>query len=450
MDSIHISQFYSCSEVQISTEMLYIAELGKYLYLNYNKPLSIDGVILNSVLKKSVLWDFFRLAISKGWIVDTNLPSYETDITYQFPIDWTTTKFKNFYFTTDGVVFDSVDTVKRSQDAEYNYSTPVPTQVCFTKMTDEAWYWTINGSSSQDSMINSASFNTTCASKAWISMIAMVAVERLMTGKPKILGIEFPYVIAHNQLALSDFLVLIDETDALTGWVLYSYESSISDKTQRQLGYEAWWYRGREKGLLDKWYKPKEKYLYLTNTLKLGVGDVVLLYERNYLTQYNYVKSIDNCHVAIIRYVDSSLLGLEIINTVKTKYGAEVAFQSQPIAVRNMYCGTSTYKEWNSKERGFDLKDIGVEYLMYTEKFFIIPLDEADDLVEMDVSDNNGRSGRYILHQNDAIYWLLKDYNIDFNEEGYLKRYFRDSRTAYEVFMSGGNLPEEWKVKPKN
>lgn len=447
MEVIHISQFYSCSEISLSSELCYISELGKYLYLKYNRALSIDGVILNSVLKSSVAWDFFRLAVKNGWVVDTNLPSYETDITIQFPIDYATGDFKNFFFTLDVCCYDSVDSTKRSQSSEYNYSTPKPTQVCFTKMSDEAWFWTLRGTCSQDEVVNSTSLNTSCASKAWLSMIAMVAVERLMTGKPEYLCIEFPYLIVKNQLALSDFLLLVDDTNALTGWVIFSFEDTVSMEVQRQLGYEAWWHKGKELGYIGRWYKAKDKLSHLKNDLNLCEGDVVLLYERNYSTKFNYIKSVANCHVAIIRYISNTSIGLEVINTVKTRYGAEVAYQNQTTAVKQMYCGSKRYKEWNANKKTFDFTDIGIEYYLHTELHFIVPLNQADDIVELDVEDGNGRSGKYALHQNDAIYWILKDYGIDFNEDKFLSTYFRGSKTAYEVFMSGGELPEDWRVK---
>lgn len=446
MEAVHISQFYSCSEVALSSELYYICELSKYLFINHKKVLSIDGVILDSVLKKSLYWDYFRLIISKGWIVDTNLPSYETSINIQYPIDYTTSDFKNFYFTLDECFYDSVESAKRNQSAEYNYSTPKPTQVCFTKMDSEAWFWTLRGMSSKDEMVNSASLNTSCASKAWVSMIAMVAVERLMTGSPKMLGIEFPYVIAKNQLALSDFLLLIDDSNALTGWVIFSFENNVSEDIQRQVGYEAWWYKGREKGLLNGWYKPKDKLNHLRNNLKVEEGDLVLLYERAYSTKCNYVKSITSCHVSIVRKITSTSITFEVINTVKTRHGAEKTFQNQTMAVKQMYCGSTKYKEWNSVEKTYDLTDIGIEYYMHTEAYFIVPLNQADDLVTLDVKDNRGRTGTFALRQNDAIYWLLKDYDVKFNEDKFLSTYFKDMETAYGVFMSGRDLPDDWKV----
>lgn len=444
MDTIHISQFYSCSEISLSSELFYISELGKYLMLKHKKVLSLDGVILNSVLKKSIIWDYFRVAVARGYIVDTNLPSYETDITIQYPVDYTTRDMKNFLFQLDECHYDAVESSKRSNSVEYNYCTPKETQVCFTKMTSEQWVWTIKGICARDEMINSASLNTSCASKAWLSLVAMVAVERLITGSPKLLGFLFPYVIVKNQLALSDFMLLMDETNALSGWVKFAFDDNVSEDMQRQVGYEAWWYKGKEKGYLANWYKPKDKLTYMKNNLKIDTGDIVLLYERNYSTKFNYVKSIASCHVAIVRYISSTSVGLEVVNTVRTRHGSEIAYQNYTMAVKKMYCCSTKYKEWNASKKTFDISDLGIEYMMYTEGHFIVPLGQADDIVVLDVSDGDKRSAKYCLHQNDAIYWILKDYNIEFNEEKFLHTYFPNSTPAYTVYMSGQDLPDEY------
>lgn len=445
METVHISQFYSCSEVSLSSELLYISELGKYLMCNHNKVLSLDGVSLSSVLKKSTAWDYFRVAISRGYIVNTNLPSYETDITVQYPVDYSTRDMRNFFFKLDECPYDSVDSAKRDNSAEYNYCTPKETQVCFTVMDDEKWVWTIKGECARDELVNSSSLNTSCASKAWISLSAMIAVNRLMTGTPKLAAFLFPYVVANNPLSLSDFMLLKEETNALA-WLHYHYDDNVSDDMKFQVGYEAWWYKGKELGLLSRWYKPKDKLNYMKNDLKIDIGDVVLLYERNYSTKFNYIKSIANCHVAIVRYISPTGVGFEVVNTVKTRYGSEVTYNNQTMAVKEMYRGSTRYKEWNSTRKTFDLTDLGIEYMMHTEVNFIVPLGQADDTVVLDVSDGKGRTDRYKLRQNDVIYWILKDYEIEFNEDKFLKTYFANRRTAYDYFMAGEDIPAEYAI----
>lgn len=448
MDVIHISQFYSCSEIGSSSELCYVCELGKYLYYNFGRVLSLDGVLLDVKLKKSHYWQFFRLAVDLGWVIDTGLPAYEIEVTPQSPMNYTTDKLRNFYFTTEPCYYDAVDCTKRIENARYNFETPKPVQVCFTERS-ENWYWTIKGTGNNDEIINTASLNTACASQAWLSMIAMVAVERLMTGFPKKLGIEFPYISARNQLALSDFLILMDNSSALLGWVIFSFEYTVSDAMKRQVGYETWWYQGEQQGYVDRWYSPKEKYLHMKNDLGMDVGDVVILYERDYCTASNYIKSIASCHFAIIREISKRSVTFEEINTVRTRWGSELAFRNKTMAVKEMYKGSKSYKEWNSSRKTYDFNDLGIEYYMQSELYFIVPLTSADDIVELDVQDNNGRTGCYALSQNDVIYWLLKDYNIEFNEDKFLETYFGGRDTAYNVFMSGRELPEEWKVDKK-
>lgn len=445
MIKLHISNFYSCSEIGTSSELFYICELSKYLN-KVDKSLSIDGVILLDNLKLSeVAWDYFRFCVSEGYIVDANLPSSELDF-LKNPINYVNEGFKNFLFTRDECPYDSTDTTMRSNSAEYDYKTAKPTQVCYAVENQEVWMWNVDGKSSDDKLINLRNLNSSCASKAWLSMIAMVAVNRLLTGEPKNLCIEFSSPIAKNQLALSDFLVLSEDSNAIKGWVLYAFDPSVAESEQRQIGYEAWWHKGKEMGYLSRYYTPAEKLAHLKK-LNIKVGDVVFYYERFYKTQYNYVKEIAGCRLAIVRGIHARSIDLEIVNNVKTRYGYEVRFQNLSEEVRSMYCGSDSYKKYNSRFTSVELCDLGIEYLMYSETQFLCPLGESDDIVQLDVTDYKGRTGKYALRQNDTVYWILKDYGVEFNEKKFLETYFKDRLTSYEVFMSGYDLPEEWKVQ---
>ena len=443
MNILHISQFYSCSEIKTSSELFYICELGKYLYINYNSRLSIKGVILYKDLKESECWDYFRMSLEKGWVIDSGLPNYEIEINIQHPINYYPTSVVNLYMTEGVVEYDSQDAINRNI-GEYNYKTPKKTEIRFKEKSDELYFFTIDGNSPDDYIKNSVTLKADAtSSKAWLSLIAKVHVDREFTGVPSKLAIEFSSEVINTQLALADFLTLGEKSDALKGWCVYKM-SGVSAETIRQVGYEAWWYQGRELGYLSHWYTPKQKLNFILNSMKLKVGDIVVLYERDYTTKQNYIKSIKSCKYAIIRGIDRQGVDLELITKFRTKYGSELHIQNQSHMVRQMYAGDYSYLNWNSTNRKFDFTELGVGYLMHTELFFILPIEEVDDYLVLDISDYNGRTGRYKLHQTDAIYWLLKDYDIQFNEDDFKKKYFANRVTAYDTFMSGRNLPDEW------
>ena len=63
MKSVHISQFYSTTQVTVSSELYYISQLAFYLSKN-EQVLDVDGVIFDKVLQKSDFWNYFLQMIN--------------------------------------------------------------------------------------------------------------------------------------------------------------------------------------------------------------------------------------------------------------------------------------------------------------------------------------------------------------------------------------------------
>lgn len=443
--NVHISQFYSCSEVKLACELYYICELGKYSKINYDKPVSLDGVILNSCLKKSVIWHYFRMAVDEGWLVDAGVPFAEMMISAQAPLAIDKQTICNYLYTLEEVPYDHDDIVKRRNSFDYDLRTPIKAQISFEFVTDHAWKWSINGFEGKNFTINNRSLNHNHADQAWLSLIAFVAVTRLYTGHPDILGLVFSNNTVLNTMAISYIMILADETQVLTGWCHYALDDSITDKIKLQLGYTAWYAKGRDLGLLNHWYSGVEKYDYMKK-LDLRVGDLVMFYERDKAQKMNYIKSISSCHLAKITYLTDDSISLELINTVKPYFMGKEDFEDHTIAVKKMYMNNLPYTQLSTSKRDFSLVDIGVEYYLYSEKCFIVPLDSSDDSCRIRVSDGK-RKDTLLLDQNNLVYWILKDYEYEFNEDRFLARYFKDSEPLYTRYMRGEELEDMYYYK---
>lgn len=440
--SIHIGQVYACSRVNLACELYYICELGKYSKLLHNKSISLDGVILDTCLKQSPIWDYFRMAVDEGWLTDTGVAKDELLITVQHPLDFDKTQIVNFLYTTEPVPRDEEEIKKRRLDFDFDQRTPVKTQVSFELMEDKAWRWSVNGFEGKNFTLNNSAFNHNRADQSWLSLVAMVAIHRLYTGVPDALGLEFSSNTVLDVMAISYILLLDDETQALTGWCMYLLNDTIPMKTQLQLGYTAWYAKGRDLGLLNKWYSGKEKYEYMQK-LDLRTGDLVMYYEREKAQKTNYVKSIAGCHLAKITYLTDDSIGLELINTVKPYFQGKEEFDDNTTIVKNMYKGNPPYLHLNTSKVSHLLADIGVEYYLYNEKSFIVPLNESDDYKITRVSDGT-RKDTLLLDQNNLIYWILKDYEFEFNEQRFLDKFFKHEEPCYTRYMRGEKLEDYW------
>ena len=74
MSKVYLRDFYDCDNIDLSCELLYVCELGKYIYFNIeNKELSLKGIKFDKVLMESNIWFYFCLAIDEQWLVDVEV-----------------------------------------------------------------------------------------------------------------------------------------------------------------------------------------------------------------------------------------------------------------------------------------------------------------------------------------------------------------------------------------
>lgn len=441
MSLVHISQFYPCTKVELAGELCYICELGKYLKEYYGDKLSLNGVQLSSVLRKSAYWDYLRIALMEGWVTDTGLTEDDYEDSPANKIEWGTEELKNVLYTTSSIRFDRDEATKRSLDPEYNLRVPKRTQLVFTRMSMDAYEFSICGKTRTDKDINNKALNDVCAKQLWLSLIAFVAVNRLKTNIPSALMISFDSTVVSSTGSLSYVLSLDDETSALHGWCYYMFDNTVRKADKLHLGYLAWYTKGEDMGYLRRYYVPKEKIRHMKE-LGISVGDPVLFYKRAKKQTKNRVKEIEGANVAIIRGMTPTTITVDLINTTKLKSQGKLDFDNNSTSIKSMYIEPS-YMKLNVTTRTFSWQDIGIEYMMYDELCFLLPLNEADDIKTQFV-DNGVETAILNLPQNDFIYWLLKDYDVEFNEDKFLSTYFDGFQTLYNQFMESGQVPAEF------
>ena len=436
---VHISQFYPCTKVGISVELAYIVEVGKYLH-DRGYALSVDGILYEDDLKESRFWDYFRMGVSEGWIVDViEMENFGIDM--QFPIDYDV-ELRNIRIVETDVPFDNQDFNHRKEDADYNYRTPLDSQVVFKDKTDGVWLWELNGQGGQTYMANNKTLNSDGSDTCWISLIAYVAVERLLSGESITLLIDINNEIASTPNVLSSLLLLQDETNVCKGWCFFHMDENIPSTKLNHLGYAAWFYKGIEKGFLQRWYSPTEKFTYL-DKLDIKVGDVISLYERNMGQRLNAMKSIAGFRCAIVRGVTETGITLEAVNTKKTKYQGVLDYKDYNMATKKMYDFQNPFLRFNTSMMTLQWNEIGVEYMMHNEKYFITPL-YADDSKVQNVKNENGDTACLNLPTIEFTYWVLKDFDADFNEERFLERYYGGKKPLYTQFYETGSVEKEY------
>lgn len=436
---VHISQFYPCTKVNVSVELAYIVEVSKYLH-DKGMVLSLDGILFEEDLIESRFWDYFRMGVSEGWIIDVDCDMF-IPIDIQFPIDYSV-KLRNILIVEDEVAFDNTDFVRRRDDADYAYRTPFRSRVIFKSKENDVWLWDLNGNGKQSYISNNKTLNSAGSDICWISLVAYVAVQRFCTGKAICLLIDINDEVASTPDILSGLLLLQDETDVCTGWCFLHLDENISKDKVNHLGYASWYYKGLEKGYLCRWYSPSEKLTYM-DKLDFKVGDVVSLYERYMGQKMNNMKSIGGFRVAIIKAITEIGITLEVINTKKTKYQGLLDYKNFSMSTKQMYDFQNPFAKINKSVKTLDWNDIGVEYMMFNERYFITPI-YNDTPIYQNVSNSEGVSVELNLPPLDLTYWILKDYNVQFNDERLVKRYYGKRVPLYTEFQNTGKVGKQY------
>ena len=415
-----VSQIYPCSRVELGSELFYLCELGKYLQ-SRGHVLSLDGVVFNPILTRSKYWNYLQVAHTNGWVVDMPKMFKES------PSPVTLSEVKNILFVEESVPWDEADFKKRRDDVEYNTYTPTRKQVVFSQKTEQVWEFS-KATSSADNTTNLQSLKDDLVSQSWVSLVAYVAINRLLTGVPKAFSLVIPLDYVMVSLSFADMTLLLEETDALNGWCFADVGSDT------RFSYEGWWFKQYDRGYLSRYYTPKEKQ---AEFKKLGFyeGDVVFLYTRDKCQVLNRVKLVTSCNYAIIKEVNTMGIVFDVFYTRNTKFGESLKFESFPDDLKKLYFTTS-YMDCRHSTHAVPWENLGIEYLLFDEEYFISSIDKNDVLEIQDVS-SNLEEVTLTLDCINAIYWLLKDHEVAFNEEVFKKKYFKSSKPMWDMFKEG-------------
>lgn len=458
--AVKLNKIYETQGIDLACELFYVCELGKYLSLYYGESLSLKGIKLDEILTKSPIWVYFCIALKKGWIVDANVSDTLLVDLDSFTLkDWKhySLILQNVAFTLDTVGFDDTDNINRRRKDEwvidnelynkYKYAlmTPKPLQICFNVgKTQNRWVFALDGKYSvkgKGGAINKASMDGILAHLSWVSMIAFVAIRRLKKTDDDVLHLSL-YLYFNNTLVLDEntlsyFLILYDKTNCFKGWVFYTYDSSIIQSQKSHVGYVAWYKMGLDMGLLSaqEWYDGKAKLDRLAK-LDIQVNDVVILFERKDLQKLNHIKEITDMKIAVIESLSENSITLNIINSRDLKHEGNLRFSALAQSIKDMY-SVSPFQNLRNEVKQFDWFEIGVEYAMVDELVFIVPLEECDDMKVERVT-NGYETVTVALSQEEFIYWLLEDYEVNYNRDRFKQKYFKDRIPLYDSYVLQG------------
>ena len=437
----HISQIYNCAEITTPCELFYVCELGKYLAIDFCRQLSLDGVIIADNLKNSYAYTVFRIAVTLGYIVNYGDEGSVKKIDESEVFELNTAQFVNdyYYFVKNNQNF--YDCPKTVADL----LVPKHKQVSIDTKTEEGkWIWSLAGEDGVHYSINrDAVLITKHSHQNLISLIAKVAISRFVSdGTPK----ELVLLLDRDMLIkpyCTGYIDILQETTVAIPWVSYIPKSCDTDRW-KQNSYYSWYLKGADDGVVGKSYSVQAKKQHIDD-LDIKVGDLVLFYKRKSMQQANFLKEIDSFKIA--RY--DGLKGRDrikftTINTTKTRYTAKHDYDENTMIVKAMYADKLPYENLNVTQEDLDIRDVGIEYYMLGEEYFILPITDGKDFCYNIFVGDISREYKLWMEWKDLTYWILEDYGFPYNKQRFLDKCFVDREPLYEQFQNGSNLEDWW------
>lgn len=162
-------------------------------------------------------------------------------------------------------------------------------------------------------------------------------------------------------------------------------------------------------------------------------GSICIMYERTGLAETNRVGRIVNSSIIRINKIDQKKMKLyiTIIPLYRTKEEVRMDYAEIPEELQGMF---ADMLEFNVKlfDKTLDLYTLGISNYLTDEELFIERIDEYGDV------DKYITVGKKILKtrlsQRDAIYWLLCQYDVEFDRELYKSMYLEEDLFLWDTY----------------
>ena len=155
----------------------------------------------------------------------------------------------------------------------------------------------------------------------------------------------------------------------------------------------------------------------------IGVGSVVVVYERGKISTSNAVGKIKGAIIGIVRGYDTKTrcLEMKMVALNKTKEEVEIDYYSIEPEYRYNFMDLLSFKVASHRET-LPLYNVGVCDYFYDEGTLLGLLDPSERVVKTVTTSDRGTIDMD-MSSIDAIYWMLREYEIEFDAELYKKMY---------------------------
>lgn len=171
--------------------------------------------------------------------------------------------------------------------------------------------------------------------------------------------------------------------------------------------------------------------LSLLNKFGMVEGSVLVLWKREGMCENNVFGYVTDASVIRLDEIGDDFLGVTKIAINKTKEEVQQGYNDIDESIRHLFIDMLDKKPHLSSTE-LDIVSLGVDNYFYDEEMYLTTIYENEEVQKMVTID--GKVENVKMKEVDAIYWLLCQYEIEFDKELFKKMYFHGNEPLWDKY----------------
>lgn len=183
-----------------------------------------------------------------------------------------------------------------------------------------------------------------------------------------------------------------------------------------------------------KYYTDAEK-VEILKKLGIEVGSILVLWERKGMCENSIFGRIKSASIVRLDEIGDTFLGFAGVALNKTKEEVRKEYYDIPSEKRYLFSDILT-KEPVANAYTKSYMYVGIDEYFKDEEYILTKLDQSEKVVKLVTIDGDEKSVE--MRGVDAIYWLLRQYNIEFDVDLYREMYCNGEELLWDLYHGEG------------
>lgn len=288
----------------------------------------------------------------------------------------------------------------------------------------ETLYWSIDIISKQYGKFSTRAYNMLNMGYVVSSLVAYHMLNIYDGKEDRVLVLDFDKDNTKNSFIYMNIVSCLKSMDWLNRYVSLSLDTSggVVD-----VDYSIFCTNGKVAGHRKLWSIGEK--LKLMEKFGMVVGSILVLWYRKGFNNNNEYGSIDRAVIVRLDEIGDDFLGITIMALNKTREEVYQDYINIDSSVRGLFSDILNKKSYSRSEE-ISLVGLGIDNYFKDEDKFLTLLDKTEKVYKTVTID--GKVVEVEMSGVDAIYWLLRQYEIDFDVDLYIDMYMDGEVPLYD------------------